>query len=415
MRDLFAEIFAAMRYNKMRIGLTGFSIAWGIFLLMVMLGAGKGVLQGVVNSMARYSSENIVSVVTDTTTLAYHGLPKERGIRLTDEDCRKIKLQYGPLVKGMIPELDTTVVASHAAEHVQLAITGYYPDYLEVERQLIASGRDINQADIRERRKVCVITQSLARRLFHNLNPIGKRINLYDVSVEVVGVTRPRMASNKKKNIYMPFTTVRNLFFRDTHISRLYLELTGLDTEEANLLFEQRLRIMVAKLKDVSPKDEKAIVISNDYEFILQLAGIMKTFRIFIWLVGISTLVAGVVGVSNIMLITVRERMRELGVRKAMGASSFSIIRLVLLEAVFTTLSFGYVGMLMGIGLTQLANVLATAALGPNNDTFTDPTVSFSMVMIANGVLLVAGLIAGYIPAKRAVSMKLVNALAGIG
>jgi putative ABC transport system permease protein len=414
MRDLFAEIFAAMRYNKMRIGLTGFSVAWGIFLLIVMLGAGNGVLQGVINGLP-YNAENIINVKTDTTTLAYRGLQKIRGIRFTDNDCRRIHMEYASLIDKMVPQLDTTVVISYAAEHAQTGMNGFYPDYLMVVRQKIIAGRDINQADIHEQRKVCVITQSLAKRLFHRSSPLGKRINIYDISVKVVGVTKPLISADRSKAVYMPFTTVRDLYFRDDHVSSLNMVMKGLDTEDANRQFVKDLRTMLATQKNVSVKDEKAIVITNDFEYYLQITGVLKAFQFFIWIVGLASLVAGVVGISNIMLITVRERMRELGVRKAMGASSFSIIRLVLLEALITTLIFGYVGMLLGIGLTQLADKLATSVLGPNNDIFCNPTVSFPMIMIANAVLLIAGLIAGYIPAKRAVSMKLVNALAGIG
>ena len=414
MRDLFAEIFAAMRYNKMRIILTGFSIGWGIFLLILMLGAGNGVLQGVINGLP-YNAENIINVKTDTTTLAYKGLQKARGIRLTDNDCRGIYTEYSSLIEKMVPQLDTTVVIGYAAEHATTEMNGFYPDYLMVVRKKVISGRDINYADIHEKRKVCVITKSLAKRLFHHSNLLGKRVNVYDTSVKVVGVVRPLLSVDKSKSIYMPFTTVRNLYFRDSHVSSLNMVMKGLDTEDANHQFVKHLRAMLSKQKNVSVKDAKAIVITNDFEYYLQITDALKAFRFFIWIVGIASLVAGVVGISNIMLITVRERMRELGVRKAMGASSFSIIRLVLLEAVITTLIFGYVGMLLGIGLTQLADRLATSILGPNNDIFCNPTVSFPMVIIANGVLLIAGLIAGYIPAKRAVSMKLVNALAGIG
>ncbi len=410
MRDLLTEVFAAMRYNKMRIGLTGFSIGWGIFLLIVMIGSGNGVLRGITNGFVS-STDNIINVNTDTTTLAYHGLQKGRGIQLTDDDCRYIQSRFSASIKKLIPQLDTTVTVCCAAEHVTTTMNGYYPNYLIVKNQKLAMGRDINQADIINNRKVCVISQTMATRLFHQANPVGQRVSVYDISFVVVGVVKPNLETDDRKTIVAPFTTVRNLYFRDHHITTLNMVMTGLDTEEANNEFVNKFRSMFSMRKNVSSKDVKAIAITNDFEYYLEIIGILKAIQFFVWIVGLATLVAGVVGISNIMLITVKERMRELGVRKAMGASSFSIIRLVLLEAVFITVIFGYVGMLLGIGLTQLADSLTDA----NSTIFCHPTVSFSTVMIANGVLLISGIIAGYVPAKRAVTAKLVDALAGVG
>ena len=207
---------------------------------------------------------------------------------------------------------------------------------------------------------------------------------------------------------------MRTLFCHGNKLSNISIVAEGLNTPEANETFMKSLRSFFADIKGFSPKDEKAVKIAGDFEYFLQIRNVLNALRIFIWVIGLATLCIGVVGISNIMLISVKERIKELGVRKAMGASSGEIIRLVLLESVVITVIFGYIGMLIGVGLTQLLKTLSESLLGANNTIFCNPTVDLSIVLIANAIMIVCGLVAGYIPAKKATTVKLVDALAGI-
>ena len=412
--EVLSEVLTAMRYNRMRIILTGFSIGWGIFLLIVMLGSGNGVLHGITNGFVT-STENVITVTPNRTSVAYGNSQRGRLITLSDDDCKEMKEALGENVRLMFPQLDTVVRVTFGKEHFTAPINGFHPGYLILRNQRICEGRDINAADVEGKRKVCVLTKAASDVLFRNGSAVGQTVRIYNVVFTVVGVAQPMHAADLQKVVYAPFTTVRALYFRDDRVKRLNMVLDGLETHEANRAFVDKIRTWFTKNKQVAPRDLKAVSVTDDFYMYIEVLNILNTLKTFVWIVGLATLIAGIVGVSNIMLITVRERVRELGVRRAMGASSLSIIRLVLIEAVIITLTFGYIGMMLGIGLTELADMKATATLGPDNALFYDPTVSFSTVMAANGILLLCGLIAGYLPAKKAASIKLVDALAGNG
>lgn len=413
MKDLLSEIFASINHNRMRIVLTGFSIGWGIFLLIVMLGSGNGVLHGVKNGFP-VGGDNIIVVKPGELSKPTRWLRKGLSITLTDEDCKMMEKAFPQNIAQVIPTIDTLAVVAYEKEHVNVNINGYYPGYNLICNNHLSEGRNINDNDIKENRKICVLTKTLAQRLFKKNSAIGKTIQIFNVPFLVVGITKPEMSTDNSKALYAPFTTVRTLYFRDNRVHSVNFVMDGLDTPTKNEEFVKSLREFMAKIKHFSPTDERALIISNDYEFYLQLGGILFSLQFFIWLVGLATLVTGVVGVSNIMTIAVKERIKELGVRKAMGASSFSIIRLVLLESVIVTCIFGYIGIMLGIGLTQLVNSVVVSTLGPNNNYFDNPTVDLAVVLIATCILFICGLIAGYIPAKKAVSVKLVDALAGV-
>lgn len=414
MIEVLSEVFAAMKYNKIRIALTGFSIGWGIFLLIVMLGSGNGLLHGITNGFVT-NSENIITIKPGTTSIAVNGMQKGRKILITDEDCEQMHKYLQQNVRMMVPELDTLVLINSARGHSTTTINGYNPGYLITKNQKIIEGRDISTTDVEQKRKVCVLTQELSNILFPHKQPVGEKVKIYDVVFTVIGVAKPLQASDLSKSIYAPFSTVRTLYFRDDRVSQVSFVLDGLETMEANTSFVKKIRQWFIDTKNVAVADEKAIGIVDDFDLYIQVSDILNTLQAFVWIVGLATLIAGIVGISNIMLITVKERLRELGVRKAMGASSHSIISLVLFEAIIITLIFGYIGILLGIGVTQFAGFVTESALGENNTIFSDPTVDFNTIIAANLVLLACGLIAGYVPARKAVTIKLVDALAGVG
>ena len=413
MIELLNEIAASISHNRTRIYLTGFAVGWGIFLLIIMLGAGNGIVNGITNGFIG-TNNNIITITPGKTMLPAQGKQKDSRIDFYLTDCDKLEQRFPDIISKTMPQVKTTVRINYINDHTSVPISGFQTDYLVFMNRYISAGRDLDQTDISEERKVCVMSAPLAKRLFRDEPAVGKRINVLGNSFLVVGVATSNRRNDEEKCLYAPLSTVRTLFCHDNTLSDISIIAEGLNTIEDNETFIKSLRSYFADIKGFSPKDEKAVKITGDFEYFLQIRNVLAALRAFIWIIGLATLCIGVVGISNIMLISVKERIKELGVRKAMGASSGQIIRLVLLESVIITVIFGYVGMLIGVGLTQLLKVLSETFLGTNNTIFCNPTVDLSIVLIANAIMIVCGLIAGYIPAKKATTVKLVDALAGI-
>ena len=412
MKELLAEVVASINYNRTRIFLTGFSVGWGIFLLIIMLGSGNGIIHGITNGFI--GTDNIITITPGKTMLPAQGRQKGSKIDFYLSDSEWLKTHFPDVISKIMPQMDTTVRVNYANDHVLVSMSGLQTDYIVLKNRYISAGRDLNETDIREGRKVCVLTLPLAKRLFRNESAVGKRIKVYNNSFLIVGVATSNRSNDDIKSLYAPITTVQRLFLRNAKLSSISIIANNLNTIEANEKFINTLRTSFADRKGFSPKDVKAVDIYGSFEYFLQIRGVLNALRIFIWIIGLATLCIGVVGISNIMLISVKERIKELGVRKAMGASSGEIIRLVLFESVVITVIFGYIGMMIGVGLTQLLKTLTDTLLGTNNTIFCNPTVDISIVLIANAIMIVCGLIAGYIPAKKATTVKLVDALAGI-
>ena len=410
MRDILAEVVTSMKSNKMRIALTGFSIGWGIFILIVLLGAGNGLLKGM---MANFSdaTDNIYTIVPGKTALLYKGWPKNRKIEFTPEDVTLLNKTFPQEIEKVTSAMSADVNLSYGTVNTPGSIEGQETGFEKIERIKMVEGRRLNQADIDSVRKVCLVSNSMAKILFRNeQQPVGKYINVSGMLFLVVGIYEPGTdVGNIVREIHAPYTTVRQIYCTDGKLSKINLMVRGLDDMRSNETFEDALRHKLASMKDFSFDDPSAIKMKTDYENYLSTISILDGIYLFIVIIGLATLVSGVVGVSNIMMITVKERTRELGVRKAMGASNEHIVALVLVESVIITLIFGYVGMLCGVGLTQLlSNVLA--AIG-GSAIFDSPTVGLEIILAANVVMLLAGIIAGYVPAKKAVNCKLVDAL----
>ena len=419
MRDLFSEIFSSMSHSKTRLLLTGLSTAWGIFLLIVLLGTGNGILNGISNAWLN-EDDNVVTIEPSTTMLPFEGLPVGRSINVTQEDGTSLQEAFPDNVLGFVPELDRNVTVSYRNKYSETDIAGFYPGYESIRNNVLLAGRNINDIDISQRRKVCLVSTNLCKRIFPADEPqdiVGRTVAVNDVAFTVAGVYRPAKSYNVSRTLIAPFTTVQSLYFDNDDISKLSITVAGLNTEAENRDFVEKMRAHLASCKQFSPQDKKALTITNTYDLALYISNLFKTINLFLWIVGLSTLVAGIVGVSNIMLITVRERTRELAVRKAMGAPRRSIITLVLTESVMVTVIFGYVGMVLGIGVIKLADMIVSAsvdstATGSGSSVFLNPSVDLGVVLGATLIMIIAGLLAGYMPAKKAVSIKLVEALA---
>lgn len=406
MQELLQEVLTAMKSNRLRIALTGFSIAWGMFILVVLLGSSGGFQRGLYKTF-HLDINQIVRITTGKTVMPWKGMDKGRQLMLNINDAKAIERSNIQHIQRVCPMIKRQLEVSAGKNHVTIPVTGCNENYLSVDYRMLKAGRDFNAEDLTQRTKTCIIHERLARQLFQDSNPIGQSMTMGNLLFTVVGVCKSTFDSDIELAAYMPLSTMISVFQPDGNINGINLIVENLESVEHNEHLERELHDLLSSRLGCNPKDHKGIIVSNSYEQILSTKKMIASIGIFVWIIGIATLIAGIVGVSNIMLITIKERTRELGVRKAMGASNNHIITLVLLESVFITLIFGYIGMMLGVGLTQLLD----NALGSTIPMFQNPIVHFWPIMGCNFIMVLAGLVAGYVPAKRAVSIKLVEAL----
>jgi putative ABC transport system permease protein len=412
--DSFSEVYVSMSRNKLRIALTGFSIAWGIFMLIVLLGAGNGLMNGMMTQFGG-RSVNRVTLWPGYASEASYGLPKYRSVNLDVTDLELLRDRFPQQIDEIQPVFSASVLASVGTDYQSSSMEGIYPSYVQSSGYQIVAGRSLNEMDIRERRKVFLMCDKDAEKLLGSASEsvIGTWVKMYGLPFQLVGIfhTQDRYQNSP---LLAPITTVGTIYKPNGYYSEMRMIVKNLETKEANEDFNKTLRELLAKKHRYDPSDRSCIYIWNAYEDYVQAKSIFAGLQLFIWLIGIATLIAGVTGISNIMLITVRERTHEFGIRKALGARPRQIIALVLLESVAITLVFGYAGLFFGIGLTQLVDfILQMAAQTSESEMpFQNPTVDLPIVMAATLVMVVAGIIAGYVPAKRAVSVKPVEALA---
>lgn len=411
MFDIIAEIVGTIRRNKMRTALTGFAVAWGIFILIVLLGSGNGLIHAFEKNVSG-ESLNVVTVYPGSTTKPYDGLKEGRYIKLENSDLEVAKNSFPDNVEdvgAMLYQNGATI--SYGAEYVSEYLSGSYPNEKEVNGIIMTKGRFINDIDIRERRKVVVISSHTEEVLFKGADGIGNFVNIGDNAYKVVGIYKEER-SNGNEGSYIPLTTMQLIYGKGNKFDRFYLTTKGLDTEEANDAFEVDLRSAIAGNHRFAPDDDGAVWMWNRLSQYMQVSKGMNMLTVAIWIIGIFTLMSGIVGVSNIMLITVKERTREFGIRKALGAKPRSILALVLAESIAITTFFGYIGMVAGIGVTELAStILGDGAGAEGSTTFVDPTVDLSIAVEATLALIIAGTIAGFIPARKAVKVRPIEAL----
>lgn len=414
--DNFREIWSTVQKNKLRTFLTGFSVAWGIFMLIVLLGAGNGLRNGILHNF-RNMSANKVSVWPGYTTTPYKGMQTNRSIKFKDEDLDAIKqaLPEVDKVSAVVYHSDTLSVGE---EYGNYSLRGVFPAHAIIDniQMLEGNGRFINDVDLKERRKVIVISPRMKEVLFHSADPLGKYVNSGNIVYQVVGVYKDEGNSNDSP-AYIPFSTGQTLYNSSYGLGQISFTIKGLKTKEANDAFETRFRELMGKRHRFDPSDKSALYMWNTAADFLMLNGMMNGITLFLWIIGIGTLTAGIVGVSNIMLITVRERTKEFGIRKAIGATPFSILKLIIIESIMITAIFGYIGMVLGIGVTEGINYamqmmnMGNASSGDDMTVFRDPTVSLGIALAATGLLVLAGVLAGYFPARKAVKITAIEAM----
>ncbi|MDR2497309.1 MAG: ABC transporter permease, partial [Tannerellaceae bacterium] len=399
--DDLREIWGTMQKNKLRTFLTGFSVAWGIFMLIVLLAAGNGLRNGIAANFERWSL-NMVEIWPRYTTLPYDGLPANRRIEFTVRDVEAIKAYFPEIdrISGINYRSDTI---SFGKEYLTGRVRAVYPDFNQIQYMPIekGNGRFLNEPDMKERKKVIVITPRMVEVLFRDsVAALGQYVKLGGAMFKVIGIYKTE-EGNSDSPAFIPFTTGQMLFDRGYRIGDIDFTVSGINTEAASLDFEKRLRAYMARLHRFDPEDKNAMGLFDMGRQFRMLQGMNNGIALFIWIIGIGTLMAGIVGVSNIMLITVRERTRELGIRKALGAKPGSILKLIIVESILVTAVFGYIGMISGVGLSEIINYGMEAAreaapANPNAGTetvFRNPTVSLGISVSATIVLIIAGVL----------------------
>jgi putative ABC transport system permease protein len=416
MIDIWQEIYGTIKRNKLRTLLTGFAVAWGIFMLIVLLGAGNGLIHAFEKSSSARAL-NSIKIYPGWTGKPYDGLKEGRRIQLDNKDLDATMEHFSDnIISVGASQWQSNVNLSYGQEYVNLSLEGVYPNFTEVESVKSTDGRFINDIDLKERRKVIVLHTKTAEILFgkSKTEPIGKFVNAGGVSYQVVGLS-PDPGDQGSSEAYIPFSTLQVIYNKGDKLNNLTFTTKGLTTIETNEAFEAAYRKVMGAKHRFDPSDNSALWIWNRFTNYLQSQNAMGILRTAIWVIGIFTLLSGIVGVSNIMLITVKERTREFGIRKALGAKPFSILWLIIVESVTITTLFGYIGMVAGIAATEWMNKVAgeqTVDVGMFSETvFLNPTVDISIAIQATLTLVVAGTLAGFFPAKKAVSIRPIEAL----
>ena len=401
--DIWQEIFATIRKNKLRTVLTGFSVAWGIFMLVILLGSGNGLYNGI---KAQFNDDalNSMTISTDVTSIAYNGLNPDRRIRLSNEDYELIKREYPEVDRITARTFIWRPMVNFKNEHGQYSIKGAHPDYQYLENSILTSGRYLNAKDVEEDRKVAVVGKKFVEQMCKETEPVGQYVRIAGVSFKIVGTFRDEGSEREEEILHIPISTAQQVFNQYEFIDQVIFSYGELTLEETIHLKEMIRERFSHKLM-FDKNDVRAMRIRNLIEDFEEYARVLGGIQAFIWVIGIMTIIAGIVGVSNIMFIVVRERTKEIGVRKAIGATPGSIVRLIILEAVFITAFSGYLGLLGGIVLLESLSGFVDAEF------FKNPEVDLRIALITTLILTIAGAMAGLFPALKAAYIRPIDAL----
>lgn len=416
MRDILNEIWATARRNKLRTALTGFAVAWGIFMIIFLLGAGNGLIHAFSQNSGRFLA-NSMRAFGGTTTKAYDGYPVGRDISLKDNDVNTTLDVFKDKVveAGGVVSVSVQTV-SLGENYVSAEVEGVTPSHQTIDNLKLAHGRFINRIDLSERRKVLVITDEQAKELapHHVSQLVGKWVDFGSFSFRIIGVLQTD-GTGQQSSMYIPFTTARLIFLPGNEVNSIGFSFKNISSEKESEDFEKAYRDVLGKKHDVAPDDDGAIWVWNRFSQNLKTMQASDIIRTALWIIGIFTLLSGIVGVSNIMLITVKERTHEFGIRKAIGAKPRSILMLIITESVIITTFFGYIGMVLGVAANQymdatIGNKTVDAGIF-KAAMFINPTVGIDVCVGATVVMIVAGTLAGLIPARKAAHVKPIEAL----
>src|SRR3989339_128598 len=411
--DKWSEIMQALKKNRLRTFLTAFGVFWGIFMLVIMLGSGNGLHNAVYDNMGDFST-NSCFMWTQTTTMSYKGFSRGRRFNFNNGDTEML-LQNIPEIKALSPRLNgwTNTEGNNAIRGDKagaFSIMGDYPAWNVIDPYEITQGRFINDIDIKENRKVIAIGQKVVESLFlPGENPIGQYIKINGIYFNVVGTFKSKkgggQAEHEEQNIHMPFTTLQKTYNFGDMVG--WYAISAHDDVPVDIV-ETKARAILKSRHKIHPDDERAIGGFNVAKEFRKMNGLFLGINTLIWIVGIGTLLAGVIGVSNIMLVIVKERTKEIGIQRALGAKPIKVISQIISESVFLTSLAGILGLSSGVWLVELIN---RSLANGGGDMFKNPEVDIKVASIALIVLIISGAFAGLLPASRAVSIKPIDAI----
>jgi putative ABC transport system permease protein len=403
--DKFEEIFTHIKENKLRTFLTCFSVSWGIFMLVLLLGTGNGLENGVKKDFER-DATNSMRISPGQTSIPFKGLEQGRRIRFTNRDYEETKTQVKGLeyISARFFKWSNNTI-NYGRESGSYSLWAVHPDHRFIERSILSTGRMINQLDIKNYRKVANIGIEVEKDLFKGASAIGKYIQINQVGFQVVGTFSDPGDERQESIVYVPISTAQKVFSSGNRIHNLVITLTDTDLDSAREI-ETSIKKEMAVRHRFDEKDKRALYIRSNLERFEKFMTLFSNVRIFIWIIGIGSIIAGIVGVSNIMLIVVKERTKEIGIRKALGATPWSIIELIITEAVLLTSISGYIGLIFGVAILE---IMARTIKGI--DYFSNPEVDLTVAFSSIALLIIAGTLAGYFPARKAAAVKPVEAL----
>lgn len=416
MRELIKEIWSTSKRNKLRTSLTGFAVAWGIFMLIFLLGAGNGLINAQLQQSTRFLA-NSMRVFPGETSKAYKGLKEGRSITLNDKDILISNQTYGQYVDDVGGRLEQYNVNINYGDNyvASQSLVGVAPTHPKIDKTELIAGRFINEIDMKEQRKNVVLSRSQAKELCKDYRSlVGKNVKISNLNFQVVGIYKDDESRNNTE-AFIAYSTIKTIYAKGDDAGSLEFTIKNLKTREDNKQFEKNYRASINNNHQAAPDDERTIWLWNRYMDNIQMNQGIAIMQTALWIVGLFTLLSGIVGVSNIMLITVKERTREFGVRKAIGAKPWSILKLIITESIIITSFFGYIGMVCGVA----ANEIMDATIGHTTvDTglfkaamFVNPTVGLGTCIGATITIVIAGTIAGLIPAIKAAKIRPIEAL----
>lgn len=414
--SLLSEVWSTSKRNKLRTSLTGFAVAWGIFMLIFLLGAGNGLINAQLQQSTRFLA-NSMRVFPGETSKAYKGLKEGRSITLNDKDILISNKTYGQYVDDVGGRLEQYNVNINYGDNyvASQSLVGVAPTHPKIDKTELIAGRFINEIDMKEQRKNVVLSRSQAKELCKDYRSlVGKNVKISNLNFQVVGIYKDDESRNNTE-AFIAYSTIKTIYAKGDDAGSLEFTIKNLKTQEDNKQFEKNYRASINNNHQAAPDDERTIWLWNRYMDNIQMNQGIAIMQTALWIVGLFTLLSGIVGVSNIMLITVKERTREFGVRKAIGAKPWSILKLIITESIIITSFFGYIGMVCGVA----ANEIMDATIGHTTvDTglfkaamFVNPTVGLGTCIGATITIVIAGTIAGLIPAIKAARIRPIEAL----
>ena len=414
--SLLSEVWSTSKRNKLRTSLTGFAVAWGIFMLIFLLGAGNGLINAQLQQSTRFLA-NSMRVFPGETSKAYKGLKEGRSITLNDRDILISNQTYGQYVDDVGGRLEQYNVNINYGDNyvASQSLVGVAPTHPKIDKTEMIAGRFINEIDMKDQRKNVVLSRSQAKELCKDYRSlVGKNVKISNLNFQVVGIYKDDESRNNTE-AFIAYSTIKTIYAKGDDAGSLEFTIKNLKTQEDNEQFEKNYRASINNNHQAAPDDDRTIWLWNRYMDNIQMNQGIAIMQTALWIVGLFTLLSGIVGVSNIMLITVKERTREFGVRKAIGAKPWSILKLIITESIIITSFFGYIGMVCGVA----ANEIMDATIGHTTvDTglfkaamFVNPTVGIGTCIGATIAIVIAGTIAGLIPAIKAARIRPIEAL----